>query len=160
MYPVARSVAVPAAGQEITATTYTVLVKVDPAAWGETNFAELNQASGPVQDPTDKQPPLNVAVSAQNATTKARLVVFGDSDFASNAFYSQGANANLLVNAIDWATSDETLINVTPHTPTQLTMQLSNALTINAVFVLVVIVMPLMVLVMGGVMWFQRRRHI
>jgi ABC-type uncharacterized transport system involved in gliding motility auxiliary subunit len=160
MYPVARSVAVPAAGQEITATTYTVLVKVDPAAWGETNFAELNQASGPAQDPTDIQPPLNVAVSAQNATTKARLVVFGDSDFASNAFYSQGANANLLVNAIDWATSDETLINVTPRTPTTLTLQLSNALTINAVFVLVVIVMPLLVLVMGGVVWFQRRRHI
>jgi ABC-type uncharacterized transport system involved in gliding motility auxiliary subunit len=161
MYPVARSVTIPAAGKEITGTTYTTLVKVDPAAWGETNFNELSQqGSGPAQDATDIQPPLNVAVTAQNTTTNARLVVFGDSDFASNAFYAQGANANLLVNAIDWATADETLINVTPRTPTQLTLSLTNSLTINAIFVLVVIVMPLLVLVMGGVVWFQRRRHV
>jgi ABC-type uncharacterized transport system involved in gliding motility auxiliary subunit len=160
MYPVARSVTIPVPGKELTATTYSTLVKVDPAAWGETNVDELNQGAGPAQDAADIQPPLNVAVTAQNSTTNARLVVFGDSDFASNAFYAQGANANLLVNAIDWATADETLINVTPRTPTQLTLSLTNALTINAIFVLVVIVMPLLVLVMGGVVWFQRRRHI
>jgi gliding motility-associatede transport system auxiliary component len=159
VFPVARSVSVPAAGQELTGTTYSVLVKVDPAAWGETNFGEFNQASGPTQDPTDIQPPLNVAVTAQNSTSKARLVVFGNSNFAINAFYAQGANANLLVNTIDWATADETLINVTPRTPTQLTLSLTNSLTINAIFVLVVILMPLLVLVMGGVVWFQRRRH-
>jgi ABC-type uncharacterized transport system involved in gliding motility auxiliary subunit len=135
-------------------------VSLDPAAWGETNMADLNQGAGPSLDANDVQPPLQVAVTAQNSTTKARLVVFGDSDFASNQFYAQGANANLLVNAIDWATADETLINVTPRTPTTLTLQLTNALTINAIFVVVVIVMPLLVLIMGGVVWFQRRRHI
>jgi ABC-type uncharacterized transport system involved in gliding motility auxiliary subunit len=160
VYPVARSVTIPAAGKEITSTNYSALVKLDPGAWGETNFAELNQSQGPTQDPADVQPPLNVAVTAQNSVTKARLVVFGDSNFAANAAAAQYANANLLVNAIDWATSDETLINVTPHTPTQLTLQLTNALTINAIFVVVVILMPLIVLVLGGVVWFQRRRHV
>jgi len=160
VYPVARSVTIPAAGKEVTNTTYSTLVSLDPAAWGETNMTELNQASGPALDASDVQPPLQVAVTAQNSTTKARLVVFGDSDFASNQFYAQGANANLLVNAIDWATADETLINVTPRTPTQLTIQLTNGLTINAVFVVVVILMPVLVLILGGVMWFQRRRHI
>jgi ABC-type uncharacterized transport system involved in gliding motility auxiliary subunit len=160
VFPVARSVTVPATGQEITSTTYTPLVKLDPAAWGETNFAELNQSQGPVQDPGDIQPPLNVAATAQNSVTKGRLVVFGDSDFATNAFYAQGADANLFVNSIDWATADTTLINVTPRTPTTLTLNLTNALTINAIFIVVVILMPLVVLVMGGVVWFQRRRHI
>jgi hypothetical protein len=64
------------------------------------------------------------------------------------------------VNAIGWAAADATLLNVTPRTATQLTLQLTNALTINAIFVVTVIVMPLLVLVMGGVVWFQRRRHI
>ena len=41
-----------------------------------------------------------------------------------------------------------------------MTLSLTNALTINAIFVLVVIVMPLLVLIMGGVVWFQRRRHV
>jgi ABC-type uncharacterized transport system involved in gliding motility auxiliary subunit len=160
VFPVARSVTIPAVGQELTGTTYSALIMLDPAAWGETNFAELNQSQGPLQDATDVQPPLTVAVTAQNSTTNARLVVFGDSDFATNAFYSQGANANLLVNAIGWAAADSTLLNVTPRTATQLTLQLTNALTINAIFVVTVIVMPLLVLVMGGVVWFQRRRHI
>jgi ABC-type uncharacterized transport system involved in gliding motility auxiliary subunit len=117
-------------------------------------------SSGPAQDAADVPPPLDVAVSAQNTVTKARLVAIGDSSFATNQYSSAGNNANLLVNAINWATSDETLINVTPRTPTQMTLQLSNALTINAIFVLVVIVMPLLVLIMGGVVWFQRRRHV
>jgi len=160
VFPVARSVTIPAAGKEVTGTTYSTLVSLDPQAWGETNMSSLNQGAGPSLDAADVKPPLQVAVTAQNSTTKARLVVFGDSDFASNQFYAQGANANLLVNAIDWATSDESLINVTPHTPTQLTLQLTNALTINAIFVVVVILMPLLVLVLGGVTWFQRRRHI
>jgi ABC-type uncharacterized transport system involved in gliding motility auxiliary subunit len=160
VYPVARSVTLPPAGQDITSTTYSTLVSLDPGAWGETDMASLNQGAGPAQDANDVQPPLALAVTAQNSATNARLVVFGDSDFASNQFYSQGANENLLVNAIDWATSDESLINVTPHTPTQLTLNLTNALTINAIFVVVVILMPLLVLVLGGVMWFQRRRHI
>jgi ABC-type uncharacterized transport system involved in gliding motility auxiliary subunit len=160
VFPVARSVQVPAAGKEITNTTYSPLVKLDPAAWGETNVAELNSSTGPVQDSTDVQPPLTVAATAQNSVTKGRLVVFGDSDFATNAFYAQGADANLFVNAIDWATSDTSLINVTPRTPTTLTLNLTNALTINAIFIVVVILMPLIVLVMGGVVWFQRRRHV
>ena len=142
----------------MTATTYTALITVDPAAWGETSATELTQ-SGPVQDAADVQPPLSVAVTAQNSTTHARMVVFGDSDFASNSVEAQGANANLLVNAIDWATADETLINVTPHTPTTLTLQVANSLTVNTIFVVTVILMPLLVMVMGGVVWFQRRRH-
>ncbi len=160
VFPVARSVTVPTVGQELTSTTYSELVKLDPRAWGETNMDELTQGQGPTQDPSDVQPPLDVAVSAQNSVTKARLVVFGDSTFATNGWLQGTANENLMVNSIDWATSDETLINVTPRTPTQLTLQVPNALTVNAVLAITVIVMPLLVLIIGGVVWFQRRRHI
>ena len=161
IFPVARSVSLPAAGKAVTSTTYSELVKLDPAAWGETNMASFGQSSsGPAQDAADVPPPLDVAVSAQNTVTKARVVAIGDSNFATNQWSAAGADANLLMNAIDWATSDETLINVTPRTPTRLTLSLTNALTINAIFVLVVIAMPLLVLILGGVMWFQRRRHI
>jgi ABC-type uncharacterized transport system involved in gliding motility auxiliary subunit len=160
VYPEARSVTIPAAGHEVTSTTYSALVNLSPGAWGETNLEELSRAQGPALDGSDTQPPLTLAVTAQNSTTKARLVVIGDSDFATNAASALGANANLLVNSIDWATADETLINVTPRTPTQLTLSLTSTLTINAIFVVVVILMPLIVLVMGGVVWFQRRRHV
>ncbi len=161
VFPVARSVTIPKPGSDVSSTTYSELVKLDPGAWGETNMASFSQtSSGPSLDAADVQPTLAVAVSAQNSVTKARLVAIGDSTFATNQWSNAGADANLLMNSIDWATSDETLINVTPRTPTQMTLSLTNALTINAIFVLVVIVMPLLVLILGGVVWFQRRRHI
>src|SRR5262249_44262349 len=85
VFPVARSVSIPAPGKEISDTTYSELVKLDPAAWGETNMQSFSQSSaGPSQDAADVPPPLDVAVTAQNSTTKARLVAIGDSNFATN----------------------------------------------------------------------------
>ena len=85
VFPVARSVTIPAAGKGVSSTTYSELVKLDPAAWGETNMESFNQAAGPAQDAADVPPPLDVAVSAQNSVTKARVVAIGDSSFATNS---------------------------------------------------------------------------
>ena len=162
VFPVARSVSYPAAGTGFTNTTFSALVTLDPAAWGETNFiAESNNGQQlPTLDATDIKGPLNVAVSAEDSTTHSRVVVFGNSAFASNTGSSFGANATLLVNTIDWSTVDESLINLTQKTPTTPTLQLTNALTVNAIFVITVILMPLLVLVFGGVVWFRRRQHV
>jgi ABC-type uncharacterized transport system involved in gliding motility auxiliary subunit len=158
VFPVSRAVLIPAEGSALPDLTFTALVQAAPDAWGETNFDSLN--TNPTFDQADTPPPLNLAVAAENAATKARLVVFGDSDFASNAFADQGANANLLANSVNWVTVEETLINLTPKTPTTRTLALSNALTVNVIFFVVVVLLPLAVLVIGGVVWFQRRRHI
>ena len=158
VFPVARGVIIPAEGTALPDLTFTSLVQTSPDAWGETNFDSLN--TGPAFDAADNPPPLNLGVAVENTATKARLVVFGDSDFASNQFADQGANANLMANSVNWATVEETLINLTPKTPTTRTLALSNSLTVNLIFFLVVVVLPLAVLVLGGVVWFQRRRHV
>jgi ABC-type uncharacterized transport system involved in gliding motility auxiliary subunit len=139
--------------------TYVALVSAHPDAWGETNFDSLN--TQPALDADDTQPPVNLAVSVENSLTKARVVVFGDADFASNFFADAGvANANLLANSVNWVTVEESLINLTPKIPTTRTLSLTNAVTANLIFLLVVVVMPLIVLILGGVVWFQRRRHV
>ncbi|MCC7359386.1 MAG: GldG family protein [Anaerolineales bacterium] len=158
VFPVARGLIIPAEGTALPNLTFTSLVQAAPDAWGETNFDSLN--TNPAFDAADNPPPLNLGVAVENTATKARLVVFGDSDFASNAFADQGANANLLANSVNWATVEETLINLTPKTPTTRTLALSNALTVNVIFFVVVVILPLAVLVLGGVVWFQRRRHV
>jgi ABC-type uncharacterized transport system involved in gliding motility auxiliary subunit len=160
VYPLVRSVAEANAGEGLPGINYTKLLSLDPNAWGETNIDSLSSAAGPQQDANDKAPPLSIALSAENNTTKSRVVVFGDSDFATNNVTSQVlANGTVLVNAVNWATVEESLINLTPKTPTQRTFNLTNALTVNLIAALTVIVMPLLVLVFGGIVWFQRRRH-
>jgi hypothetical protein len=158
VFPVVRSVPTPGQEAALPNLTYTALVPADPGAWGETNFDSLNTQPG--LDDADTQPPLNLGVSVENTATGARLVVYGDSDFASNAFADQGANANLVANSVNWVTVEESLINLTPKTPTTRTLVLTNAMTGNFIFLLTVVLMPLAVLVIGGVVWFQRRRHV
>jgi ABC-type uncharacterized transport system involved in gliding motility auxiliary subunit len=160
VFPGARTVQTPAAGTAPPNLTYTALVPADGQAWGETNFESLNAQAGPQPEEADTQPPVNLAVAVENSATGARLVVFGDSDFATNDWADQGANANLLANSVNWVTVEESLINLTPKTPTTRTLALTNAMTGNFIFLLTVVLMPLAVLVLGGVVWFQRRRHV
>ena len=54
---------------------------------------------------------LGVAVAAPTDTNlapagRAMLVVFGDSDFASNEYFSQHANGELLISSITWLTEN------------------------------------------------------
>ena len=42
------------------------------------------------------------------------IVVFGDSDFASNQFFSSLNNGDFLLNSVNWVTKDVELINVRP----------------------------------------------
>ena len=46
-----------------------------------------------------------------------RLVVYGDSDFASNLYYQQAANGNLFMNTVTWLAQDENFISIRPKDP-------------------------------------------
>lgn len=155
-FPLARSL-------EYTTTTdvtVTPLITTDEGAWGETDIASLQSQSGPAADDAEATGPLTLALSAVNNVTKSRVVVFGDSDFAGNGFSNQGANAALLTNSVNWASRDETLINLTPRTPTTRTLEVLNALSVNVILLFTVLVMPLGVLAMGVVVWFLRREKV
>jgi ABC-type uncharacterized transport system involved in gliding motility auxiliary subunit len=164
VYPVSRSVVISGTAQTFPNLTYVPLVKLDEQAWGETNTESLSSETGPSADEADIRgdatTPLNVAVSAEDTLSKGRLVVVGDSDFATNNVSNQGANANLFVNSVNWAALDENLINLTPKFPTQRTLILTDVLAVRLIFLTVVVVMPLAVLALGAVVWFQRRRHV
>ena len=89
VFPVSRSVVISGTAETFPAITYVPMVKLDDQAWGETNLESLQSAQAPAADEADvlnTGTPLNVAVSAENSTTRGRVVVIGDSDFASNNF--------------------------------------------------------------------------
>jgi ABC-type uncharacterized transport system involved in gliding motility auxiliary subunit len=157
-YEVARSVSVVGGASANPAITLTPLVLAGDDAWGETTLDDPNT---PTQlDDADVQPPIHLAVAGENNTTGARVVVFGDSDFAGNTWAAQGADGRLFVGSVNWAAEDENLINITPKVPTNRTLALVDQLTIRLIALVTVLLMPLAVLVIGGVVWFQRRRHV
>ena len=90
------------------------------------------------------------------ADREARLVVFGDSEFAANASFNDMGNGNLFLNAIAWLVEDEDLIAVRPKRSTARTVTLTAQQMKELNFVTVAGV-PLVFVVLGTVVTWRRR---
>ncbi len=153
-FPSTRSISVADAPSGVTASD---LIKAGPDAWGETNFDSLTNGT-PEKDDQDVSGELALAATAENFTTQARLVVFGDSEFAMNGF-ARGGNGTLLLNSIKWATASDNLIGLTPKPAISRSLGLFTIRDTAIVFLLGCVLPPLLVLVGAVAMWWSRRQH-
>ncbi len=156
VFPTARNV------QFESSNTVAPLIFTADQTWAETNLDAVT--NGEVGfDKQDIAGPLVVAVAVESAEGEGRLVVFGDADFASNAFFvSPGnslANGDMFINAVDWAVGQEELINLTPRERTQRFMIPPQPYVMNLILLLVVFVIPGAVLTSGIVVWVRKRRR-
>jgi len=89
-----------------------------------------------------------------------RLVVFGNSEFVANSGLSmmagQVGNADLFLNAVNWAAEEETLISVRSKPPTNRQIFLTG-LQLRLVFLITVVLLPLAVIAAGVIVWWRRR---
>src|SRR5262249_251716 len=133
------------------------LLASNERSWAESDM-KSNQAS--FDEKTDIKGPVSLAVAATkdlNENKKARLVVFGDSDFAANSGFGLQGNGNLFLNTISWLAQDESFISIRPKNPEdrRLTMTESQGRLWSFVMLLF---LPVGVLVAGVSVWMKRRR--
>jgi len=92
---------------------------------------------------------------------RARLVVFGDSDFVSNAALSSTdadlGNALLLASAVDWLLEDDSLITLMTISTEKRRIILSGR-QMRWIGYTTILLVPLTVALFGGVVWWRRRR--
>lgn len=169
IYPVARTVEPVTGG----ARTPTTIVETSRASWAESNFASLSTGVALDAEGGDKAGPLSVAVAVSDAADagadtppatptanepkpETRVVVFGDSDFATNAYAGVPGNPNLFANAVNWLAQQENLIAIRPKeaedrrvtmTPRQQTMA----------FLTSILFIPVLVFAAGVFTWWRRR---
>jgi ABC-type uncharacterized transport system involved in gliding motility auxiliary subunit len=137
--------------------TKTQLVLTYDQSWGETDFTSLQS---PVFDQNvDLSGPITLAVVAEDTNNKARLVVFGDSDFATNAYAGFYGNRDMIVNSIDWAAKEENLISLTPKEIVSRALVQPKANTMGLIFLGSLIVLPGLVIVGGISSWLIRRKQ-
>ena len=85
-----------------------------------------------------------------------RLVVIGDSDFASNSGL-MGANADLFLNSVNWLLDREELLALAPQSFEEFRLVM-NARQLRHLFWAVVVILPCLLVALGAwVAW--RRRH-
>jgi ABC-type uncharacterized transport system involved in gliding motility auxiliary subunit len=133
------------------------LIESAAESWGESDlksnevgFDEKVDVKGPV-------PIATVATKDAADGKKARLLIFGDSDFAINANFSNQGNGNLFTNLVKWLARDENLISIKAKDPTDrpITMTESGGRTVGIV---VVILLPAAALFSGVAVWARRRK--
>ena len=87
-----------------------------------------------------------------------RMIVVGDSDFASNQARQFGMNADLFQNMLSWLAQEEDLIAIRPKSAGEsqfdITEQRSRVINLASI-----IVAPLIMFVSGVWVWVSRRRR-
>ena len=150
-YPLARSLKAETKG----GITTTEILKTSAQSFGETDL-KGNEAK--FDEGKDTKGPLSLGVTATKKVgeKEARLVVVGDSDFASNAYSRSLGNADFFVNSINWLAQEEDLISIRPKGPTNRNVDLSVTAQ-NIFFWISVVLMPLVMIISGIVVWRKRR---
>lgn len=155
-YPTARSleaIAEPDAGVSVTH-----FVLTGDNSWGETDVADEGRIEF---DPDADTPgPLTLGIAVDDFLLNARLVHFGDSDFVSNRDFFNLGNGDMIVNSIDWAARQEDLISITPRNVTQRSVVPASRQTAVMISLTTLVLMPGSVAVLGGWMWWNRRRRV
>jgi ABC-type uncharacterized transport system involved in gliding motility auxiliary subunit len=96
------------------------------------------------------------AESDEAADLEGRVVAVGSNGFASNYGLSLGGNQDLLLNMMNWLSSDEDLISIRPRDPDSTPVDMTSA-EMWRIFVGSILLLPLVIIVTGVWTWWGRR---
>lgn len=169
LFHIARSV-LPAASA---AGALAPIVRTSGDSWAEKDLDRLiAKSEAEYNEGTDVKGPVSIAVAgtlqlgtppppaegeAAPEPITARLVVIGDSDFASNKLIREYRNRDLFVNSVNWLLGDVEAISVRPGQPRASRLQLSSEQFLEIRY-LALFVMPELIALLGVIAWWQRRR--
>jgi ABC-type uncharacterized transport system involved in gliding motility auxiliary subunit len=182
MFPVVRSVQVAKdLPQGISAQG---LALTSSESWAETDFRALQEGRSAYDGEQDRRGPVAIAAVATIATgtsgspagastssspgaadqpdqapgsRSARLVVFGDAEFANNSLLPVQGNGNLFLNIVSWLAEEEDLIAIRPRRGGGSGPVMLTAAQAPLIFWLPVVVLPLAVFASGAVVFARRK---
>ncbi len=151
VFPKARTLTLPdAPAGKMT----TPLVLTTENAWGETSPSREDIAPASFDAETDKAGPLVLAAVSEDQSS--RVIVFGDSDFASDTAYSSYGNSDMFINTIDWAVGRKTF-GITPKDTPERSFKFLSQIQLIGLMLSGVCLIPGLVLVGGLAAWAARR---
>ncbi|HEY4482536.1 MAG TPA: GldG family protein [Candidatus Brocadiaceae bacterium] len=153
------------------------VINAPEGSWGETDVANLRQKKPELNVDVDLQGPVSLAVASQvkelpksvtqshpamandpNAQAQgARLVVFGDADFASNEYVENPGNADLFRNSINWLAKKETQLGISAKPP-DIRKATISPVQMNFIFWVSIAGIPVVPIIIGSLVWWKRRR--
>jgi ABC-type uncharacterized transport system involved in gliding motility auxiliary subunit len=106
------------------------------------------------------QPQASPSANKENAekrSSESRLVVFGNSNFATDGWFEQQLNSDVLLNSISWLSNrDEQALSIRPREQKNRRLNLTQAQA-GALGWTALAIMPLVGFTTAGLMWWRRR---
>jgi ABC-type uncharacterized transport system involved in gliding motility auxiliary subunit len=144
--PVATPEASPS-GQPKASPTPTPQATTSPVATPEASPSGQPKAS---PSPANEQKP-------NKNTSEARLVVYGNSNFATNGWFEQQLNGDVFLNSVSWLSKrDEQALSIRPKEQQNRRINLTQ-LQAGGLGWTALVITPLIGFTTAGVMWWRRR---
>ncbi|MGN6329099.1 MAG: GldG family protein [Rhodanobacter sp.] len=128
-----------------------------PIANDATSNIRFDAAAGELKGPLDFGLALS-RLSPSPDKSEQRAVVIGDGDFLSNTFLGNGGNRALGERVFDWLLGDDKLVDLPPRGAPDRLLQISQG-GLNAISVGFIVVLPLLLMLIGGAITWRRRRR-
>ena len=159
LFHMARSVGAASEAEE----AFTVLVRTGPESWGETDLGTFFTDGRAELDDADTPGPVAVALAGtvalggegEEGAEPARLVVMGDSDFATNPLIHQFPHRDLFLNSVNWLLGDVEAISIRPDSARASRIQLTRT-QFSQIRYLSLFVLPEAIAVLGVFVWWRR----
>jgi ABC-type uncharacterized transport system involved in gliding motility auxiliary subunit len=137
-------------------------------AWQRSTLVEAASNGWVSRNPIPKNPhfdknrdipgPFSLAIALQRTMNEReqRIVVVGSGSFLANAYSGNGGNLDLGINMVNWLAHEENLITTQPRATIDSAITLSKT-QLSVISYGFVIALPLLLAVIGGVLWWRRR---
>jgi len=153
----------------------TGIVQAPDQSWGETEivgkkrpkYDEDSDICSPIimavaselreAEPNPTAPPHATQAFANIGKKGPRIVVFGDTDFAANTFSDKPGNQDLVLNAISWLARREKELGISAKAP-DVRRAMVRPGQLALVFWLSIAGLPSIGIIIGGFVWWRRRR--
>jgi ABC-type uncharacterized transport system involved in gliding motility auxiliary subunit len=135
---------------------YNTLVDAAPRGW--IGAAPKGSAKPHFNKNLDVPGPVAVALALQRQVDDhaQRIVAVGSGSFLANTYIGNGGNLALGLNMMNWLSNQDKLITIPPRTAKDNTINLSKT-QLAFISVGLVIVLPLLLALVGGVLWWRRQ---
>jgi ABC-type uncharacterized transport system involved in gliding motility auxiliary subunit len=145
--------------------SFSEIVSTGEASWAERDLARLDGEGEAGIDPEDLVGPVPVMVAGTPAIADSaegaapRLVVVGDSNFASNEMLDAGRNRDLFLNAVNWLIGDVEAISIRPNTARASRFE-PTAEQFHTIRTASLFILPEAIAVLGVFTWWSRRHPV
>jgi ABC-type uncharacterized transport system involved in gliding motility auxiliary subunit len=167
-FPLARPVTILSSAPE--GRKPQAFVETGSRSWAEADIDTVGKSGPPKFEAAkgDRQGPLTLGVAVASpvktaaatapgtAGPESRVVVMGDSDFASNASINVSGNKDLFLNIVGWLSQQENLISIRPREPgdSRLTLTADQS---RRIAWLALLIIPGAIIALGIFTWWRRR---